>query len=75
MELVGALWVEFIPTIEIQEIRITIKMEELFSQQAKMRLWLKIGTSVRAQIQQKILPSDQRKTPKKALILARSKPE
>jgi hypothetical protein len=67
--------VEFIPTIEIQEIRITIKMEELFFQQANMRRWPKIGTSVRAQIQQKILPSDQRKTPRKVLILARSKLE
>jgi len=67
--------VEFIPTIEIQEIRITIKMEELFSLQAKMLLWLKIGTSVLGQIQQKILPLDQRKTPRKVLILARSKLE
>ncbi len=75
MELEGALLVEFITTIEIQEIRITIKMEELFSQQAKMLRWLKIGTSVRDQIQQKILPLDQRKTPRKVLILARSKLE
>ena len=66
---------EFITTIEIQEIRITIKMEELFSLQAKMLLWLKIGTSVLGQIQQKILPLDQRKTLRKVLILARSKLE
>jgi hypothetical protein len=65
--------VEFKLLIEIQEIRITIKMEELFSHQAKMLQWLKIRISVLAQIQQKILPLDQRKTPRKVLTRAKSK--
>jgi hypothetical protein len=67
--------VEFKLTIEIQEIRITIKREELFSLQVKMRLWLKIGISVQGQIQQKILPLDQRNTPRKVLTRARLKLE